>query len=489
MSPKRSWLSAVYHGENGVRALKERARSYLAVTQDLTRVINRLKALYRSWIMGGMSQVFRGFADNIGMPVDLHARASVEQGAVPKPCPRFVARQPILTSDQKIFGYELLFRDGLKDYVGTDDITGASRNVFDIATLMGLDLLCDGQLAFINCTRDDLLRGYITLLPPAQTVVEVLEVGKPDDRVVAACQRLKTAGYLIALDDFEKNDPRESLIELADIFKVNVKVTSAQQSAALMKRYAHGSCRMLAKKVETYDEFVAAQKVGFHYFQGYFFRKPEMRSTGTMAANRISYLRLLEVASNPDFDASAIEKAVKSDASFCYRLLRYLNSASFGFSNEIHSVRHAIFMLGEKEFRRWVRMVATFGASDGKCSDLLLSGLVRARFCELMAPTIQWGGSDLFFVGLLSVMDSILEIPMARVLGSVPVTQEVKAALLGEASPLRPLYLLTLALEAGEWQQIKTLAEQLHLSESDVAGHYWEAMQWARQLSAESCTR
>ena len=223
---------------------------------------------------------------------------------------------------------------------------------------------------------------------------------------------------------------------------------------------------MLAKKVETHAEFVAAQKAGFDYFQGYFFRKPELRTTGPMPANRIGYLRLLQAASNPDFDASAIEKAVKSDASFCYRLLRYLNSASFGFSNEIHSVRHAISMLGESEFRRWVRMVTALGASDGKCSDVLLAGLVRARFCELMAPAVQSGGSDFFFLGLLSVMDSVLEMPMARVLETVPVAQEIKAALLGEASTLRPLYLLMLALESGDWQEVKKLAQQFRLSDA-----------------------
>jgi len=206
-----------------------------------------------------------------------------------------------------------------------------------------------------------------------------------------------------------------------------------------------------------------------------------------MPANRAGYLRLLQVVSGPEFDPAAVEKAVKSDASFCYRLLRYLNSASFGFSNEIHSVRHAISMLGESEFKRWVRMVATFGASNGKCSDLLLSGLVRARFCERMPAAAKPGGSDLFFLGLLSVMDSVLEMPMARVLESVPVAQEIKAALLGEASALRPLYRLMLELESGEWQEVKMLAQQFHVSESELAEHYWEAMQWARQISAESC--
>jgi c-di-GMP-related signal transduction protein len=384
-------------------------------------------------------------------------------------------------------GYELFFRDGLKDYVAKDDITAASRNTLDIATLMGLDVLCDGRLAFINCTRNNLLTECVTLLPSAQTVVEVIEVEAPNESVIVACQRLKKTGYLIALDDFEMNDPREPLIDLADILKVDVKVTSAGQCATLVKRYARPGCRMLAKKVETYADFAAAQKAGFDYFQGYFFRKPELLAAGQVPANRVSYLRLLQAASNPEFDACAIEKAVKGDVSFCYRLLRYLNSARFGFSSEVHSVRHAIAMLGEYEVRRWVRMMATFGVGQGKCSDLLLSGLVRARFCELIRPAIQTGDSDLFLLGLLSVMDSILEIPMVRVLEGVPVAQNIKAALLGEASLLRPLYRLMLALESGEWHELGMLAQEFHLSENEIADYHWQAMQWARQISGDNC--
>ncbi len=189
--------------------------------------------------------------------------------------------------------------------------------------------------------------------------------------VVAACQRLKNAGYLIALDDFEMNDPREPLIDLADIIKLDVKSFSAANARLLMKRYAGRGCRMLAKKVETHGRICRRPEGRLRVFPGLFLSQAGVADNGArcppIASATCACCRLPRA---PDFDASArSRKAVKSDASFCYRLLRYLNSASFGFSNEIHSVRHAISMLGESEFRRWVRMVATLGASDGKCSD------------------------------------------------------------------------------------------------------------------------
>jgi c-di-GMP-related signal transduction protein len=401
-----------------------------------------------------------------------------------KPGTQFVARQPILTTDEKVFGYELLFRDGVEDFFRHTDADAASRSTLNTATLLGLDVLCDGRRAFVNCTRDILLKDYITLLPSEQAVVEILENVPADDLVIAACHRLKEGGYTIALDDFAVNDPREALTDIADIIKVDLRSTSPVDAAAMVKRYGPWRCRMLAEKVETRQEFLAAKKAGFLYFQGYFFRRPEVLTAHEIPTNRVNYLRMLNAVSQPELDVREIENVVKSEASLCYRLLRYLNSAAFGFSNEIHSVRHALAILGEREVRRWIRLVATLGAGQGKSSELVLSALVRARFCELLSPKIPHGDSDLFLMGLLSLMDVILELPMPQVLDHIPIDQETKSVLLGGASRLRPFYQLMLAQESGEWQTATELTTQLHLNESEVAECHWQAMQWARQVNA-----
>jgi c-di-GMP-related signal transduction protein len=405
-----------------------------------------------------------------------------------KPAPpsgtHFVARQPILTTDEKVFGYELLFRDGIENFFRSPDSDAASRSTLNSSMLLGLDVLCDGRRAFVNCTRDILLKDYVTLLPAGQTVVEILETVPADDLVVAACRRLKEAGYMIALDDFAPGDPREPLTDLADIIKVDLRATTLDDAAAMVKRYGPWRCRLLAEKVETREEFIASKKAGFLYFQGYFFRRPEILTAREIPANRLNYLRMLTAVSQPELDVRHIENLVKGEASLCYRLLRYLNSAAFGFASEIHSVRHALSILGEREVRRWIRLVASLGAGQDKSSDLVLAALVRARFCELLSPKIQHGDSDFFLLGMLSLMDTILEIPMRQVLDNVPIDQECKAVLLGATSRLRPFYQLMLAQESGEWAAVKDLTTQLHLNEVEVSVAYWQAMQWARQVSS-----
>ncbi len=394
----------------------------------------------------------------------------------------YVARQPIFDRDQKVFGYELLFRDGLENAFTGSDADAVSRATLDNSLLIGLETLCDGRRAFVNCTRDTLIKGLVTLLPSQSTVVEVLENVPADPDVMAACKGLKDAGYLIALDDYVTGDPRESLTQMADIIKVDMKLTTLAQRADLTKHFGPWRCRLLAEKVETQEEFAAAREQGFVYFQGYFFRRPEILTAHSMPGNSLNYLRMMREVSRPELDVAALERLIKGEASICYRLLRYLNSAVFGFKSEIHSVRHALSILGERETRRWVRLVAAVAAGQGKPSDLVLSSLVRARFGELLAAQVPSGESDLFLLGLLSLIDAMLEMPMAEVLDKISLDSETKAVLLGQPSKLRPVYQLILAHESGEWEAAAQVAQSLGLYAKEVAALYWQAQQWAREV-------
>ena len=288
---------------------------------------------------------------------------------------------------------------------------------------------------------------------------------------------------MIALDDYVAGDPREPLAAIADIIKVEMQLTTEAQRAQLMKQFGPWRCRMLAEKIETQSDFLRARDLGFVYFQGFFFRRPEMMSTRDMPANRLHYLRMLQEVSRPELDVTQLEKLIKADASVCYRLLRYLNSAVFGFKKEIHSVKHALSLLGERDVRRWVRLVAAVGAGQDKTSDLVLSALVRGRFGELLAPRVPHGESDLFLLGLLSLIDAMLEMPMESVLERIPLDQETKSVLLGKPSLLRPVFQIMLAHESGEWEAAATLSKSMHLDPEESAAHYWQAQQWARGLS------
>ena len=397
------------------------------------------------------------------------------------PGQRFVARQPIFDRAQNVFGYEILFRNGVEDYFNADPEL-AARSTLDSSLLYGINTLCDNRRAFVNCTREVLFKDLITLLPPHQTVAEILETVEPEDRVIAACKRLKSFGYMIALDDFAPNDPRLPLCEFADIIKVDVRATRPEERAGMMRRFG-SKCKMLAEKLETPHEFHQARDMGFVYFQGYFFCRPEIVIGHEVPSSRLHYIRLLEMVSRTEIDMRELEKMLKQEASLSYRLLRYLNSPLFGFSLEIKSIRHAMAVLGEREMRRWVRLVVTVGAAEQTCSELVLMGLARARFCELLSNRLR-ADTDLFLMGLLSIMDAILEVSMDVLLEQLPVDRETKAALLGQSSSLRPLYQLMLAQESGEWSQSSQLAKQLKVPDEEVALTWWQALRWAQEATS-----
>jgi len=403
----------------------------------------------------------------------------------PSPC---LARQPILTEDEKVFGYELLFRESPEDIRFSSDLETATCCTIDTLNVMGLDVVCDGRLAFINCTHQMLLKEYFLLLPPDKIVIEIQETVPADDSVVAACLRLKQRSYKIALDNFVPGDPREPLVSHADFIKVDIRRLPPDQGPANVARYASKHRQILAEKVETRVQFLTALKDGFTLFQGYFFRHPERMRARQIPTSQAGNLRLLQAISAPEVDLAGVEDLIKHDASLCYRLLRYLNSPLLGVSSPVKSVRHGMNLLGERELVRWIRMATTLAMGQDKCSDLVLSSLVRARFCELIAPRVDYAQSDLFLMGILSLMDAILEIPMGIVVEGLALDPDTKAELLGaktgNKAALSPVYDLMVAREGGDWEGVTAQAKKLNLSLPFVNRAYNEAMSWAHAVTS-----
>ncbi len=402
-----------------------------------------------------------------------------------------IARQPILTSEELVVGYELFFREDREQRkFSAADLENATSAAIDMLNFVGLGVLCDGRLAFINCSHHMLLSDYFALLPPNDVVIEIQETVPVDKDVILACAKLEKAGYSIALDNFVPNDNRELLIPYTRFIKVDITKVPTEACAALVHRYSREECRMVAQKVESRIQFLTAKKDGFTRFQGYFFRHPENMQTRRIPANQVTYVNLLAAVSKPKIDFAEIEALIKHEPSLCYQLLRYLNSPVLGLSSPILSVRNALTMLGEREAVRWIRMATTLVMGQEKTSDLVLSSLVRARFCELIAPKVDHGSSDLFLMGMLSLIDAILAVPIGMVVDELALDANVKAQLLaaksGKKTPLSPIYDLMVAREEGDWGLVTRLGKQLNVSLSFVADASNQAMRWAHEMTSGS---
>jgi len=400
----------------------------------------------------------------------------------------YIARQPIFDATRDVVGYELLFRDGLSNcFTGTDGTEATRQVLLNTFVLFGLARLTGGRPAFINFTRDFLFNDLICLFPPSNVVVEILEDIPADVAVRAACRRLKDAGYTLALDDVSSVEAYVDLIGLVDIVKVDFRETPEQERQRMVKELLGTSVRLLAEKVETYQEFRQAVDEGFALFQGYFFAKPEVMQRRDIPGNQVQYLRLIRELRKPGMSIGSLERIIKQDLSLSYRLLKYINSPLFGLRSEIRSVRHALTLLGERDVRRWATLAALTGMAPGKPSELLETGLLRARFCETLSgaitPATQNAAEEMFLVGLFSVLDAVLDMPLDEAIRDAGMPPRVKATLLGVPSPLRNVLELVFAYERGDWNLASILIEDLKVDPGVVAQVFVDSVDYARHAT------
>lgn len=399
----------------------------------------------------------------------------------------FVARQPIFHRARNVHGYELLFRSGQENgYTGTDG-DACTRDVIASSFVdIGLDELTGGQRGFVNFTRNLLLSDVADLLPPDLVTVEVLEDVEPDEEVVTACKRLKDLGYTLALDDFVVADQGHPLLDLADIVKVDFAGTTREERKRLAGYLARRKIKPLAEKVETEDDFQQADADGYQYFQGYFFAKPDIHEGKAIAGNKLAYLRLLEQVNRPEMSLDQIEAVVKQDVTLTYKLLRFMNSVWFGLRYKVSSIKRALVMLGPQEIRKWFALVSLRQMGTDKPNELFLRGMLRAKMGEGVAPLtgLEKHASEIFLMGMFSVMDALLDAPMADIMKKLPLDEKVKGTLLGQKTPLTGVYDLITAYELGQWQQLSTHTRALNLDMQVLPPVFGESLKWANQAFA-----
>jgi EAL and modified HD-GYP domain-containing signal transduction protein len=400
----------------------------------------------------------------------------------PRPVDIFVARQPIFDRARRVTGYELLYRSSEANHAGLGDSDAiTSVNLERLMLGFGLESLIGDRDAWFNASRHMLVNDQWTLLPVKHTVIEVLETIAPTPEVIAACRRLKAAGYRLALDDFNYTPEHEPLLSLADFVKVDFRICGVADRIRLANALRGRGITLLAEKVETQEELQQAEQLGYGLYQGYFFCRPQVLRTRELAPNRVSFLRLLREVHAPELDFRTIEGLIEQDVALSLKLLRFLRSAAFGFGREVSSIRQCLMTLGENQVRKWVSLVAVFGLAQGKPPELIVTALLRARFAERVANVAGMAerSTDLFLTGLLSVVDALTDHPMEEALAPLGLSEDVRSALLTGGAPLGDVLHFVLAWERGHWDEVDRWIRRFGLAEADIAVIYNDAVLWA----------
>jgi EAL and modified HD-GYP domain-containing signal transduction protein len=397
----------------------------------------------------------------------------------------YIARQPIFDASSNIYGYELLHRSGLDNRYGAEDGDLASLSVLSDSTFVfGLESLAGNARAFVNFTRSSLINDYARVLPPERLVVEILEGVEADDEVRAACKRLKDAGYLIALDDFDPSGPTGCLVDLADIIKIDFMAYTQASSRELLSRLLlRRGVTLLAEKVETAEDAEQARRFGYAYTQGYFFARPEISVGSRSSGFKPHRLQLLVELNSADPDLEAIEELLRHDPALSFQIIRYLNSAAFSLRSRVTTIRQAVFLLGQAGLRTWATVVILADAGSDRPLELIVTSVARSRFCELAGLACGLGARqhDLPLLGLFSLIDAIVGRPLDEALDEVCLPADIAAAIRGEPGELTDLLNLARAYERADWQTVERLVERFGLDASDVPAIYLDAVAWGNR--------
>jgi c-di-GMP phosphodiesterase len=388
----------------------------------------------------------------------------------------FIGRQPIFDRNQRVVGYEILFRGD--DTAEAGVVNGASATatvILNSLTEIGLERLVGEHIAWINLPREAALAGIGRELPPGVTGFEIIEGELVDDELLDAIRALKQRGYRISLDDFEYSPELEPLVLLADVVKLDYMALGAEGFARQVEMLKPYRVSLLAEKVEGQTEHLHCMALGCDLFQGFFYQEPELIREKRIEVGRGSVLQIIAALQNTELQFDQLEPLIARDLPLSVRLLRYINSAFFGLPREVTSIRQALVLLGIDNVRRWATLTV-MGSLSGKTSELTSTALIRARFCELAGAAAGLDAAEMFTVGLFSLIDAMMDATLEDVLDELPFPDEMRVALLRHAGPMGAILDAATALEGGYFGDAKLLV-------AGAGALYVEALLWAQEAS------
>jgi len=393
-----------------------------------------------------------------------------------------ITRQPIYNRTRHVYGYELLYHPGKDSNLsGDSDDALASQVILDALTEIGVDNLVGQRMAFISVSRGFIAGKYPLPLTKSRLVIEVPADVAVDAEVIDGIQFLVGQGYTIALGGYVYSEVNLPLLALANIVKLDVQALREEElryHVSVLQEHPH--LKLLADNIDIPDEYEVCRELGFNYFQGHFFSRPKLVRRTRMPSNQLSLMRLLAEVQRPDVNIPKLEVMISQDVGLSYKLLRYINSAFFGLPKPVESIQRAVVLLGTHVIQKWTTLLV-LARVDDKPAELMVTAVVRAKMCEILAKAVEYEHEDsCFTVGLLSVLEALLDMPMEKVLGMLTLTEEVNQALLRFDGVPGKLLRVALHYELGEWQQL----DYPGLEEDIIMDAYLQSIAWA----SEACS-
>ncbi len=389
-----------------------------------------------------------------------------------------IARQPIYNNRMGVFAYELLFRSA-SNISAEDNGTHASAQVLSSAILnFGLeDLTCKRNIV-LNVTSEFLDSLKSLQLPSELIILDLPDNIQVDDSLISELMELKKLGFRLSVGGLDSIKALLPLLPIVDIFRVDVQRVRDHQLDKLMKVLRkYKNLALQALKIETVEQYRFYCDKGFDYLQGFFLSRPRDYVSRDLPPNKLAILNLLATVHNPNTDIETIEHLITQDVALSFKLLKLINSPFFGVSRKVDSVKQSIVLLGLSEVRRFVSLLALSNMSNEPVSMIEIA-LLRAKLCELLAVKAKVPESSYFTVGMFSALDLLMKQPIQTILGELPLSDEIKAAILHQDGMPGEALACSLAVENAQWQEMRFH----NLSHRHIVSAFQEAIKWTDDI-------
>jgi EAL and modified HD-GYP domain-containing signal transduction protein len=386
-----------------------------------------------------------------------------------------LARQPILDAAHRTVAFELLYRPIASSGVLGDPVAATASVIVSALSDVGLDALVGNRTAYLNVTRDFVLNAPTLPLPPERVVLELVEDQLIDGALLDGLAKLVDSGFRLALDDFRYRPDQEPLLALASIVKLDLRALDPDTLAEHARMLKGRGMELVAEKVESVEEQQRCVALGFDTFQGYYFARPALVSGRPLPTAQLATLYGI-VQTDPSAGIDRLSEIIERDLGLSHRLLRFANSAAVSPASPVRSLRQALMLLGANRIRRTAILLSLAGMRDAPLV-VLNTALVRARMCELLAGRQAAVSPDrAFTVGLFSMLDALLDRPLADVMRETPFDADLVAAVVDRAGPEGRILEAVMAYERGEFATAGEPHELLALE---------HAYAWADSLSLQ----
>ena len=398
---------------------------------------------------------------------------------------QLIARQPVFTAQEKVFAHELSFGFNPEELLA--DPKARENLPADIASSVFAGVDRPGarkRRVMVEITPHLLTDESLGLLARKTAILQLTKAFQPTAKHMEAIKKLKRDGFRFAIGAFALEGNLQDMGELADIIVVDFANLEESDLRLIPIWCGRHRIQTLAYNLVTRQSFELAKELKYDFFHGQFFYEAKIVDRDTIPAFKLNYLRLLQEINRGDISFDKLDGIIKQDVSLTYKLLKYINSAAFGLRNEIESIKHALSMLGTREVKKWATMVSLTNMGEDLPEEALVTCVLRGRFLEQLGKKLGHGsrGDDLFFMGIFSMIDLFFGRPKEEVLRDIPITEDVKTALLGQASPFQNLFKAVLAYEDGDWDPLHTHLATLGMPEEEVPDLYFEALDWTQTI-------